>query len=54
MKVAAADQNVIQHDRVIYDEKKRATTQTPLDLFFKRVDRLESSKEPERVHQRQA
>ena len=26
--------------------KKRATTQTPLDHFFKRVDRIESSKEP--------
>ena len=27
--------------------KKRATTQIPLDRSFKRVDRIESSKEPE-------
>ena len=33
----------IQCYRVIYDEKKRATTQTPLNHFFKRVDRIESS-----------
>ena len=49
MKVAAAIQNVIQCYRVIYDEKKRLTTQTSLDRFFKRVDRIESSKEPEPV-----
>ena len=48
-KVAAAIQNAIQCYRVIYDEKKRATTQTSLDYFFKRVDRIESSKEPELV-----
>ncbi|KAJ8792345.1 hypothetical protein J1605_019901 [Eschrichtius robustus] len=48
-KVAAAVQNAIQCYRVIYDEKKRATTQTSLDHFFKRVDRIESSKEPEPV-----
>ena len=47
MKVAAAVQNAIQCYRVIYDEKKRATTQASLDRFFKRVDRIESSKEPE-------
>ena len=29
--------------------KKRATTQTSLDCFFKRVDRIVSSKEPEPV-----
>ena len=29
--------------------KKRATTQTLLDRFLKRVDRIESSKEPEPV-----
>ena len=46
-KVAAAIQNAIQCYCVIYDENKRATTQTPLDRFFKRVDRIESSKEPE-------
>ena len=45
-KVAAAVQNAIQCYHVIYDEKKRATTQTLLDHFFKRVDRIESSKEP--------
>ena len=45
-KVAAAIQNAIQCYRVIYNEKKRATTQTSLDCFFKRVDRIESSKEP--------
>ena len=48
-KVAAAVQNSIQCYRVIYDEKKRATTQTSLDGFVKRVDRIESSKEPEPV-----
>ena len=46
MNVAAAVQNAIQCYRVIYDEKKRATTQTSLDRFFKRVDGIESSKEP--------
>ena len=49
MKVAATVQNAIQCYRVIYDEKKRATTQTSLDCFFKRVERIESSKEPEPV-----
>ena len=48
-KVAEAIQNAIQCYPVIYDEKKRATTQTSLDCFFKRVDRIESSKEPEPV-----
>ena len=42
-KVAAAVQNAIQWYCAIYDEKKRATTQTSLDHFFKRVDRIESS-----------
>ena len=46
MKVAAAVQNAIKCYRVIYDEKKRAGS---LDRFFKRVDRIESSKEPEPV-----
>ena len=49
MKVAAAVQNAIQCYRVICDKKKRATTQTSLDHFFKWVDRIESSKEPEPV-----
>ena len=48
-KVAAAVQNAIQCYHVIYGEKRRATTQTSLDRFFKRVDRIESSKEPEPV-----
>ena len=48
-KVAAAVQDAIQCYHVIYDEKKRATTQTSLDRFFKRVDRIESIKEPEPV-----
>ena len=48
-KVAAAVRDAIQCYRVIYDEKKRATTQTSLDRFFKRVHRIESSKEPEPV-----
>ena len=47
MKVAAAIQNVIQCYRGIYDKKKRATTQTLLDCSFKKVDRIESSKESE-------
>ena len=49
MKVAAAVWNAIQCYHVIYDERKRATTQTSLDHFFKRVDRIESSNEPEPV-----
>ena len=48
-KVAVAVQYAIQCYHVIYDEKKRATTQITLDHFFKRVDRIESSKEPEPV-----
>ena len=48
-KAAAAIQNAVQCYRVIYDEKKRATTQTSLDHFFKTVYRIESSKEPESV-----
>ena len=34
-KVAAAVQNAIQCYLVIYDEKKRATTQTSLDHFLR-------------------
>ena len=48
-KVAATVQKAIQCYRVIYDKKKRAAPQTLLDRFFKRVDRIESSKEPEPV-----
>ena len=49
MKVAAAIQNSIQCYHDIHDKEKRTTTQTSLDHFFKRVDRIESSKEPEPV-----
>ena len=45
----AAIQNAIQGYRVIYDKKKRASVQTLLDHFFKRVGKVESSKEPEPV-----
>ena len=45
--VAAAIQNAIQCYCVIYPEKKRPTTQTLLVYFFKKVDRIEFSKEPE-------
>ena len=49
MKVAAAIQNAIQGYCVIYDKKKRAITQTSLVIFFKRIDRIEFSKESESV-----
>ena len=48
-KVVAAVQNAVQRYHVSYDEKKRATTQTSPDRFFKRVDRIESNKETELV-----
>ena len=47
MKVAATVQNAIQCDRD--EQKRRATTQISLGYFFKRVERIESSKEPEHV-----
>ena len=49
MKVAAAVQNAIWCYLVIHNEKKITTIQTSLDRFFKKVDRIESSKEPEPV-----
>ena len=50
MKVAAPIQNAIQGYNIIYKEKKRVmSTQTSLNHFFKRVDGIESSKEPEHV-----
>ena len=49
MKVAAAVQKANQCYHVTHDEKRRVTTQIPLDRFFKKVDRIESSKEPEPV-----
>jgi len=57
MKFGAAIQKAIQCFHVIYDKekkKKRATTQTLVDHFLKRVDRIESSKEPEPMDQPQA
>ena len=48
-KVAAAIQNAIQCYRVTQDKEKRATGQTSRDCFFKRADRIESSKESEPV-----
>ena len=38
MKVAATIQNATQCSGVIYDEKQRATTQTSLDHFFKKIE----------------
>ncbi|XP_012003706.3 nuclear autoantigen Sp-100 isoform X6 [Ovis aries] len=48
-KVVAAVQSAVRCYRVTHDEKKRASTQTSLDHFLKRVDRVESSKELEPV-----
>ena len=48
-KVAGAVQNAVQHHYIIHDEKNRASTQTLPEHFFKRVDRIEYSKEPEPV-----
>ena len=45
----AAIQNATQYCLVVYDEDKRDTTQTSLDHFFKKVDRIETSREPEPV-----
>ena len=49
MKAGATIQNAIQCCGVIYDEKQKVNTQTSLDCSFKRVDIIESSKEPEPV-----
>ena len=47
-KVLGAIQNAIQcHCAILWG--KKTTTQTSLDHFFKRVDRIVSSKEPESV-----
>ena len=48
-KVAAAIPNAILCYCVICDEKRRAAIQTSLDQFFKKVDRILFSKEPEPV-----
>ena len=48
-KFAATIQNAVQCYCVIHDKGKRATTQALLDHFFKRLERIESSKEPEPV-----
>ena len=49
MKVEAAIQNAFQWYCVIYDEKKRDSTQTSLDHFSNRDDRIKSSEESEPV-----
>ena len=49
MKVATTIQNAIHCCSVIYDEKQKMNNQTSLDCSFKRVDIIESSKEPEHV-----
>ena len=46
---SSCSQNATQCYHEIYEEKRWAMTQTSLDRFFKRVDRTESSKEPEPV-----
>ena len=53
-KVTAAVQNAVQCCRVIHEERKRAATQTSLSPFLQRVDRIESSKDQNPCHQRQA
>ena len=47
--VAAIVQNAIQCYRVIYEEKKELLPRHHWIILFKRVDRIESSKEPEPV-----
>ena len=54
MRVAAAVQKAVQCYCVIDDRKKRAATQTSLSPFLQRVDRIESSKDQNPCHQRQA
>ena len=56
MKAAAAVWNATHCQPVIYEKNERATAQTSLHRIFKRVfiDRTESGKEQEPVHQRQA
>ena len=49
MKATTAVQNAVHYYHVIYDEKNRATTQTSLDHFFHRVEKIECSKESEPV-----
>ncbi|XP_032466819.1 histone-lysine N-methyltransferase SETDB2-like isoform X3 [Phocoena sinus] len=48
-KTAAAVKNATECSHVIYDRKRKATTQTSRDRFVKVVKRTESSKEPEPV-----
>jgi len=46
--------SLFQAQNVIYDKKKkRATTQTSLDHFYKRIDRIESARKQNFCHQRQ-
>ena len=46
-KVAAAVQNTVQCYGVIHDEEKKSHHTDITGSFFRRVDRIESSKEPE-------
>ena len=48
-KVAAAVQNAVQCYSVIHDEEKKSHHTDITGSFFRRVDRIESSKEPEPV-----
>ena len=53
MKVARAIQNAIQCYQVIHDEKKRVDCLEITELFFKRVDRIESARNQNLCHQHQ-
>lgn len=55
-EAAVAEQNEMQCELLIlYERKKRATAQTWLDYFLKRVDRIESNKRSKNLcHQCQA
>ena len=50
-KVVEVVQNVIQCYHVIYDEKKRATTQTSLDHFSREQTLLNSARNHNLCHQ---
>ena len=49
MKVTAADQKAIQCYHAIHDEDKCSYYSDTTGFFFKRVNRTESSEEPEPV-----
>ena len=50
MKLVTAIQNAIQCYLFRYKEKKKASTQTLLEHFFKKIERNESRKEPDLCH----